>query len=523
MRRQSVACAFSVLLAGCASPAVQEPTPSSTTAPTPTAPAPEVTPQRRSLVPLTTEVSIVPVRARLKETEERNPNSPEAVAELTAEGFGQWQYGPGIATAAMTLDDSPIPNKIASPRLITRFAHMADYQLTDDESLARTPTLDSPGATAGAYRVNEAYGCWTVEAAHRTVNEINETLPIDFVLLGGDNIDNAQENELDWVLRLLVGGEVNCDSGADNDPVGGPNNDPKDPFIADGLKMPVYWMQGNHEVTLQGNAPILPPFVEASVGSESPGGARDYRYDGGPIETRGPFPKDEARRLIYPDEMLRKVSQVGTGFGIDAWSLARGKANYTIEHGDLRFVIIDTTAETGGHQGIIRERDLNEWIIPTLDRARSDRKYVVLSSHHAASNITLDGGELGILQDDAVSPERWLEVIGSYDNIILNVVAHSHLHRLRRLETPQGRRVFEVMTASLMDYPGQFRLIEIFAEGPDWFRVNATAVDFLDHGNELIQRARELMVLDFTSGFGLDGRAALGETNVELWIPRPRL
>lgn len=508
-----------VLALSCSTPAMEPPPP----APTPSNVALKVAPAAKPRrVPFTTEMSIVPLKNRLDEHSYRNPNTPAEVRALSEEGFGDWQRGPGIAMQAMALNDEPIPGKVAEPRLITRFVHLADYQLTDDESIARTPTLDSPGATAGAYRTNEAYGCWTIEAAHRTVNDINETLPIDFALLGGDNVDNAQENEVDWVLGLIAGGEVNCDSGADNDLIGGPNNDPKDPFIAQGLAMPTYWVNGNHDVTLQGNVAVLPFLVAASMGPDAPGGARDYRYEGGPIELRGPFPKDEHRRLLYPSELIERVSKHGNGHGLGEWAVNRAKANYTFDKGELRFVVIDSTAETGGHQGLIRRGDLEDWILPTLDKARDERKLVVISSHHAAGNITLDGGELGIKQEDAITQERWLEALGAYDNIILSVVAHSHLHRLRRLSTPQGGHLFELMTASLMDFPGQFRLIEIFAEGASWLRVSAVAVDFMDYGIDMIQRGRELMVLDFTSGFGLDGRAAVGETNVELWIPRPR-
>ena len=76
------------------------------------------------------------------------------------------------------------------------------------------------------------------------------------MVLGGDNADNAQQNELDWFLSILDGApSVECDSGKDDDPVTGPDNDPKDPFVAEGLKVPWLWVTGNHDILNQGNFP----------------------------------------------------------------------------------------------------------------------------------------------------------------------------------------------------------------------------------------------------------------------------
>jgi hypothetical protein len=65
--------------------------------------------------------------------------------------------------------------------------------------------FDSPGPLAGAFRPQEGHRCRILNAAVRTINAYHEANPIDFVLLGGDNIDNAQSTQLP---RAALLGEV---------------------------------------------------------------------------------------------------------------------------------------------------------------------------------------------------------------------------------------------------------------------------------------------------------------------------
>ena len=63
-------------------------------------------------------------------------------------------------------------------------------------------------------------------ASVRTINALHAKDPFAFTLMGGDNADSAQTNEVEWVLSILSGApSVECDSGDDNDPVPGADND----------------------------------------------------------------------------------------------------------------------------------------------------------------------------------------------------------------------------------------------------------------------------------------------------------
>ena len=89
------------------------------------------------------------------------------------------------------------------------------------------------------------------------MNGICSDKKLDFVLNTGDSVDNAQENELSWFLSTMRGGEVDPDSGTDQDPLFGPNNDGNDAFLAHGLLATIPWYSaiGNHDVLIQGNVP----------------------------------------------------------------------------------------------------------------------------------------------------------------------------------------------------------------------------------------------------------------------------
>ena len=200
-------------------------------------------------------------------------------------GYGDWDFAPGEDIADRTMDGSPAPAVGASPTRIARFVHLADMQLTDDESPTRTAAVDNDGILSSAFRPQEHYGCHILNAVVRTINAVNREEAIDFVVLGGDNADNAQFNEVDWFNKLMDGGyAVACDSGEDNDPVEGENNDPKDAIVSEGLDVPWYWVSGNHDILVQGNF-TLDSQGDNSIGDNASGGTRDWSMAGGPVVT----------------------------------------------------------------------------------------------------------------------------------------------------------------------------------------------------------------------------------------------
>ncbi len=468
--------------------------------------------------PTTLDQLELPQQGRLSGGSVTNPDSPAALTRLLLGGFGNIVQAPGRAATERTFPgDSPAAAGANRTRVV-RFAHLTDLQLADDESPARMAILDSTLTTNAAFRAQEGYECILVNAAVHTINALDRADPVDFVLLGGDSADNAQQNEIDWALGILDGGNVHCDSGDANDIVPGPGNDQKDAFVAEGLNKPYYWITGNHDVNMQGIFAITSNLESLATGTDPSLGTRDYRLPGAPITT-DPVPADAARHLLSRPELMAKVAADGNGHGIGPAQVALGKAFYSFDAGPLRFVIMDTASETGGDLGVLHRADVDAFVKPALDQAVADKKMVVIASHHAIDALTLNGGEHGATIADAISGDDWVTFLSGYPNIVLSMVAHTHMHRVTAVQSG-AFSLWEVMTSALADFPNQFHMMEIWDEDNGWLTVRATAVDYLDD-DPLAAQGRELGFADYASGWGLDGGGDPNDANVVLWVKKP--
>ena len=186
----------------------------------------------------------------------------------------------------------------------------------------------------------------------------------------------------------------------------------------------------------------------------------------------------------------------------------------------LRFVILDTTARTGGSDGLLTSADLAV-LTAQLDQALIDDKWVMLASHHAAGSLTTTGGSLGTVDDPtAVTTAQFTDLVTSYDNILFSFVGHTHRHRIAEL-AGNGRAVVEVMTAAVADFPHQSRIVEIWDMDNGWVMLRATCVDFSTDGDALAEEARRLGILDYTSGWADESVSMVTDRNVEIYLPAP--
>lgn len=474
--------------------------------------------------PLTTEETLTPT-VEPTQVGYLNPRLPEDVERMESEGHGDYTITAGEPVSRRTLDDGTAPDPGPSAVLLSRFVHFADIQLADDESPARVVNVDSPqGLTSGAFRPQEGHECRIANAAVRTINRIHEDAPIDFLVLGGDNVDNAQTNEVDWILGILGGAdELECDSGADDDPIPGANNDPKDPFISEGLAVPYYWVNGNHDILNQGN---FPPLVDTKVteylSNYAAVGARDWSRPGGPV-ILGEIPADERRMPLSGSDLLAKVHADGDGHGVPSSIISGGRANYTVdlEGAPIRLIVLDTTAPTGSADGLVHRAELDDFLIPAIESAQDAGLYVIVTSHHISGKLTDGGGFGGMEQEDAVLTDEFRATLAAYPNVLMHLAGHTHHHKIGRITSETGNDYWEVETSALADYPHQMRLVEIWDLDNGFLSIRLVAFDFQTENDPVAEEGRRLGILDYTSGWEKDGRGEAQDRNVELYVPLP--
>lgn len=476
--------------------------------------------------PTTVESTLTLSKPRQSYTSGPNPaGAPEALLGYLDQGFGELAPAAGEPFRTIAIDDSTPPAPGPGAKRVLHFVHLADLQIADDESPTRVGQIDSAGFTSSALRPQDAYLCRMANASVRTINAIHRKDPLAFTIMGGDNADSAQDNEVDWVLGILSGSaEVECDSGEDDDLVSGPDNDGKDPFVAEGLAMPWKWVTGNHDVLVQGNVAVNALNSELALSDSATNGTRDYRNGSLGVITTDTVVADARRKLLQPSELVAKVAADKDGHGLGAAETTLGRATYTFDEGPFRFLVIDTSHHSGGSDGVIRQAHIDATIKPLLDKAKADGKWVILSSHHAASSLTEEGGALGNKEADALLPEAWASFVGTYPNVLFSMVGHSHENRVRAIKpAAQGHAWWEIMTAAIADFPHQFRVVEIFDQDNGWLMLRASAVNFSVDGDPVANEGRRRGVVDATSGWLPDlGTGKPEDRNVELWIKKPQ-
>jgi metallophosphoesterase (TIGR03767 family) len=341
----------------------------------------------------------------------------------------------------------------------------------------------------------------------------------DIAIATGDNVDNAQRNELDACLALLDGGTFALpydgpqrstwadDTRADDLradglwpfwlPDGGApdmwrskHGFPVVPGLLDatgdecnspGLGLPWLGVLGNHDVMRQGTVYSPPALESIAIGdwrAISPGPTFDpadpfAAYMADPTAfSDGPHRRavsaDPDRRTITPAEFIRAHRDRGRGFA----SETSGDYVHDTEH--VRLVVLDTNHPTGHYQGSVGEPQLG-W----LDQQLTDAgvRAVVVISHHgrvAMDNTYGNGPDTDRRLGDAMA-----EVLHRHDNVVAWLVGHRHVHRIQPVADPAGRGIgyWEITTSSIIDWPNQARIVEIIRGTDGSVGVRTTVVD----------------------------------------------
>lgn len=425
---------------------------------------------------------------------------------------------------------------IAPEDAIIAIGHITDLHVTDVESPARFEFVNREWEDPRfrelltMQRPQEALNVRAIEAMVRTLNAIDKApvtgAPLQFVAMTGDAIDNTQRNELSNFLALLDGGTVRPDSGGPGyegvqetgwpDDIcwksgGPPEGDvfqrelgfphvpgllerAVEPFQAAPLRLPWIGCYGNHEEVCQGVGLVTPALAKAMTGSRKPlamppGLDRDKvletfvqhpeRFMTGPSRD---VTADSTRRPISRGEFVESHVASG-GHGFSQQNRVDGTAYYVHDTPAVRFITLDTVCPEGGAEGRIDAPQLY-WLERRLEEAHSsfrsrDRstvatphrdRLVVVLSHHGYDTLANPRAER--------RADELLELLLRFGNVVLWMNGHIHANRITPRHGERGERGFwEVTTSSMVDWPCQARVVELFDAGGGLLGIGCTMVD----------------------------------------------
>ena len=384
------------------------------------------------------------------------------------------------------------PNFSHKGKSLAYFWQVSDPQLIDEESPCRMEGVTiAPFVVASAYRPQGIYSTHMFDLHVQSARRISDisTRPFDFALVTGDIADNAQKNEHAWFRRMMGGGVLNPDSGKDDDPVPGPGNDYNDPFYSPGIgDIPWYPAIGNHDHLYMGFMPFNDVIQNACMGSEvvdlfefipilaSHGYREGYRngfQDGSKpdadVDVTGPTVADADRMLLDKAATLQQFYEaegLPKGHGLDPERIKTGWGYYSVHPipgKPIRLITLDTNSGTWSEANMTREQ--LDWLSGEIDEARAKKELVILQSHHGTDMF---GG--------AVTQNDFQKLLASYSGVIVHITGHGH-NNDSHVYIDGTKGYWEVMLASVVDFPSQSRIFEIVHEGKGYIAIYITNID----------------------------------------------
>lgn len=406
--------------------------------------------------------------------------------------------------------------------------------------------------------------------------------PLELVAMTGDVVDNAQWNELSAAIGLLEGGLVKPNTGGPEyegvqapswpddlfwKPDGAEKGEDEyrkafgfphhpglleralEPFHAAGLSLPWIGCHGNHEEVCQGVGVVNPALGAAAVRTRKPfrlpdGIDRDTVVD---MFVRhpeafmvGPYvdvTADAERRPFALEEFVD--AHFGSqsrpqGHGFTEQNRDEGTAYYVHDTPAVRFITLDTACPAGGAEGCVSVDQLH-WLERRLEEVhssfrtrsgsitrtpRQDRLVVVLS-HHGLDTLTNPRVHPMERGSGHVGPGELADTLFRFGNVVLWLNGHIHTNRIQPRSDPRGHHggLWEVTTASLVDWPCQGRVVELYDAGAGLLAIACTMVDH--EGSELADLHRELAGNAPAAGFATGRAGDPGDRNVILPVRAP--
>ena len=439
---------------------------------------------------------------------------PSAVSNYAAYGYSKWQTGPGV-DEGQKLDLMPAGYSGAThaARLLNFFA-LTDIHITDKESPVQSIYSGYLGGNSSAYSPVMLYTTHVLDAAVRTVNGLHRRTPFDFGIALGDAINGSQYNELRWYIDVLDGQRLTPSSG---NHAGADTIDYQKPYQAAGLNSAIPWYQtlGNHDHEWLGAYPVTEYFRETytndtillmgdlftdgpdsritylgSIDGRTPygdiigvGSVTNY-VQGGVTNAPKVLAADPHRRALTRSEWMNEFFQTTSkpaGHGFSQANVANDFACYSFEpkpNLPLKVIVLDNTQTEENFalrlQGYLDHKRF-DWLVNELDKGQAEDKLMIIAAHLPIALVGYGA------TNSPISSATLLATLQAYPNLLLWIAGHRHRNAItprksQDLDHPEYG-FWEVETASLRDFPQQFRTFEILRNRDHTVSILATDVD----------------------------------------------
>ena len=401
---------------------------------------------------------------------------------------------------------------VAPGQPLLALLHLSDAHVMDSVSPARSEWMellaDDPRWKGPMHRPQEALSHWAL-AAHVEQLHSQPLAPwseqvFDLALSTGDNIDNAQSNELQAFLQIMAGGraalsafggvhEAGHELGTGAWPFWCPDADVPDlwkplgyPVVpgyvarasaelySKGLGFAWASLPGTHDVLRQGRVLSKPALEAIALGDRkalagppgfSPTASQAIYLDQPELFFSGVSRQISAspqRRAVDLREWMAAHMQHGA-LGYGQAQLRSGRADTVIDTEHVRIILLDTTQVADVGQDTIAAAQC-DWLEARLAEVEQQPgRLALLASHRGLDCLA----------------QALLAVAHRHTCMVAWLVGHSHSHRVSAHPHPSGRGggFWEIGTASLIDWPSQTRSVEILRHTDGSVEIVCTLLD----------------------------------------------
>lgn len=376
------------------------------------------------------------------------------------------------------------------------------------------------------------YTTHILDAAIQTVNALHKQKSFDCGLFLGDAANNSQYNEVRWYIDVIDGKPITPSSGAH---AGADTIDYQKPYKAAGLDKTIPWYQtkGSHDNFWFGANFVIDYFRRNYVGGDilklndifNPADSSLYymgtvdgstRYGdiigAGPVNTTSAITVavDLDRYSLTMNKWMNEffdTSSKPVGHGFTKDNLDKDFASYSFEpksNMPIKIIMLDDTqseqsqndtnpAPNYGNGSLDLAR--YEWLLNELDMGQAEGKLMIIATHVPigvapfGTNSTGSWGPDSYINNitDARLPENQLTdtkliaALQKYPNFILWLAGHQHNNQVTPFKSPDPNHpeygFWEVQTASLRDFPQQFRTFDIVRNSDNTISIIITNVD----------------------------------------------